>query len=92
MRRSLMMVGMLILLSGCIDTPIYGTYSNNGSTFVLQEDNTYLYTPAGGMTQKGTFTQNGDEIQISNILGMTTIVKIVKDGLIDDDGILWSRK
>lgn len=51
-----------------------------------------LHSSAGGMTQKGTFTQNGDEIQISNILGMTTIVKIVKDGLIDDDGILWSRK
>lgn len=82
----------LLILAGCVDKSVYGRYTQEGSTLTLQEDGTYLYTPAGSAyTQKGTFTQNGDSIQLTNILGITTTLKITKAGLVDKDNELWIK-
>jgi hypothetical protein len=83
---------IIIFLSGCIDNSIYGTYSYLNSKLVLQEDGTYLYFPEiAGVPQKGSFSQNGNHIQITNVLGMTTILIITEDGLVDDKGKLWRK-
>jgi hypothetical protein len=77
---------LVLLLSGCVDSSIYGTYTFNGAIIRLQEDNTYLYTPANGFMQKGTFTQNGDEIQLTSAFGTAVVMKIVQNGLVVTDG------
>ena len=82
----------LLILAGCVDNSVYGTYTQENSTLTLQEDGTYLYVPTGSAyTQKGTFTQNKDSIQLTNILGITTMLKITKAGLVDKDNELWIK-
>lgn len=81
-----------ISLSGCVDNSIYGAYTYSTSKLVLQEDSTYLYYPdVAGTAQKGAYSQNHNEIQLTNILGMTTILKTVNGGLIDDEGNIWRK-
>ncbi len=80
----------VLLMSGCVDSSLCGTYTLEGSTLILQEDNTYLYTPSDfGLTQKGTFSRNGNEIQLTSAFGTSTILKITAGGLIDDENGLW---
>ena len=83
-----------LVISGCLspDASVCGTYSYKGSTLTLQEDSTYLYTSAKyGITEKGMYKQYGSDIQATNILGITIIMRIDDRGLIDKDGDLWSR-
>jgi hypothetical protein len=91
----IIMVSALVIssLSGCINNSLIGTYTHNNNSIKFQEDGTYLYTPAGGMAEKGTYTQNGTEIQVTNVLGITTILKKTSEGLLDDDGkTLWRKE
>lgn len=92
MKRVLLILIITLLASGCIDTSICGTYTFEDSKLVLQDDGTYLYYPhINDTAQKGTYTTNGNEIQITNILGMTTILKTTNGGLIDDEGNVWEK-
>ena len=93
MIKKIIIVSVIILLiSGCIDNSVYGTYSYLNSKLILQEDGTYLYFPVfPGVSQKGSFSQNGNDIQITNVLGMTTILTITEYGLVDDHDKLWRK-
>jgi hypothetical protein len=84
---------LALLTSGCVTgNPVFGSYANDGSTLVLQEDYTYIYTPAAShLKQKGVFSQNGDEIQLTSMFGTTTILKYTASGLVDDENKLWRR-
>lgn len=83
---------IVLLLSGCVGSSIYGTYIQAGSVLVLQEDGTYLYTAKDSQfTNKGIYTQNKAEIQLTSILGTTVRLKITSSGLIDEDNELWLR-
>lgn len=94
--KIIMFVALVLLvslsLSGCVDSSICGTYVLDGSILILQEDNTYIYTPSdSGLTQKGTFSQNGNDIQLTSAFGTSTILKITAGGLIDDESGLWRK-
>lgn len=94
--RTKIILGILVVLtlfvSGCVESTVCGTYELDDSVLNLYQDNTYLYIPAGGIAQKGTYAQHGDSIEITNVLGMTTILNITRFGLVDDEGRLWRKK
>jgi hypothetical protein len=92
MKKIIILSVFMLLISSCVNSSICGTYVFNKSTLILQEDNTYLYTPSdSGLTQKGTFSQNGNEIQLTSAFGTSTILKITAGGLIDDENSLWRK-
>ena len=92
MRRIILILAIIVILSGCVDNSICGIYTFKDSKLILQDDGTYLYYPhADSTAQKGTYTTNHNEIQITNVLGMTTILKTTNGGLIDDEGNVWRQ-
>jgi len=97
MLKYIIVVGIL-LLSGCIDESVIGTYTHDGAKLVLQSDGTYLYTPENGIIQKGTYSAaviddlNLTEIQLTSILGTTTVLQTTKTGLIDDENDIWIKQ
>ncbi len=83
---------LLLLISGCIDSSVCGTYTLNGSVLIIQDDNTYIYTPATShLTQKGTFTQRGNDLQLTSAFGTSATLKITAGGLIDGTE-LWKKE
>jgi uncharacterized lipoprotein YehR (DUF1307 family) len=87
-----LIVSVLVFsLSGCIEKSVIGTYTHDNITIRFQDDGTYLYTK-NGVTEKGTYTVNGNEIQTTNVLGMTQVAQITNAGLLDDENILWVKK
>lgn len=93
MKQILLIIGIILIASGCIDNSICGTYTFEDSKLILQDDGTYLYYPhIDDTAQKGKYTTNHNEIQITNILGMTTILKTTNSGLIDDEGNVWRKQ
>jgi hypothetical protein len=83
---------MILILSGCITSSVCGVYRLDGATLALRDDNSYLYTTDSGTSFSGHTEMYKDKIELTNSLGMTTILTITKDGLVDDEGKLWRKK
>lgn len=93
MKRILLILTIVMFVTGCIDSSVCGTYTHSDSKIILQEDGTYLYLPShDGILQKGMYSQNGNDIQLTSAFGTATILKITKDGLIDDEGNIWRKQ
>ncbi len=82
---------LLLLVSGCLNDSILGTYIQNDSTITFQDDGTYLYSPKNSFMQQGTYTHKGNELKLTSAFGTTIIMVITKDGLLDDEGKVWVR-
>ena len=88
-----LLIGLALLLcaSGCTESK-FGTYQSAESTISLRSDGTYLYIPEDSDTaQKGTFSIYDNTVELTNVLGMTTILTITKDGLVDDKDKIWRK-
>ena len=93
MKYIILVIGIVLSLcvSGCINLEVSGVYELDGATMALRDDNTYLYVPDSGISQKGTFEIYDNNLELTNVLGMTTILTITEDGLVDDKGKLWRK-
>lgn len=84
---------LILFVSGCIDGSVCGTYTYSDSKIIVHEDSTYLYLPSSeGIPQKGTFSQNSNDVQLVSAFGTATILTITGDGLIDDEGNIWIKR
>jgi hypothetical protein len=98
MRFELFAVVMLLgsLFSGCVtnDASI-GTYKLDktpSKTLELREDGTYLLVPADPkFTEKGVYVKRGSTIEVTGMLGFTSVMNITDYGLLDNDGDMWIR-
>ncbi|PWB49326.1 MAG: hypothetical protein C3F06_14340 [Candidatus Methanoperedenaceae archaeon] len=98
MRFELFAVVMLLtsLSSGCLSQDDYiGTYrldKTPSKTLEIREDGTYLLVPeASGHTQKGVYIKRGTTLEVTNVLGFTSVMNITDKGLVEDNGDRWVR-
>ncbi len=98
MRFGLFAAMMLLasLFSGCLSQDVYiGTYKLDktpSKTLEIREDGTYLLVPEGSKyTQKGVYVKRGTTLEVTNVLGFTSVMNITDDGLIEDNGDRWVR-
>ena len=70
-----------------------GTYKLDKTptkTLEIREDGTYLLVPEDSKyTQKGVYVKRGTTIEVTNVLGFTSVMNITDDGLIEDNGDRW---
>ena len=95
MKYIIFFIGIVLLFCavGCIHLECTGTYELDKTTLVLRDDYTYLYVSKDSDTaQRGTFGIYNNKIELTNILGMTTILTITEDGLMDDEGKVWRKQ
>ncbi|HYN44526.1 MAG TPA: hypothetical protein VER35_00865 [Candidatus Limnocylindrales bacterium] len=84
------------LFSGCVSQDAYiGTYKLDKTptdTLELREDGTYLLVPADPkFTEKGVYVKRSSTIEITGMLGSTSVMNITDEGLIEDNGDRWIR-
>ncbi len=98
MRFKLFAVVMLLasLFSGCVTNDAYiGTYKLDKTptkTLELREDGTYLLVPDDPkFTEKGVYVKRGSTIEVTGMLGFTSVMNITDYGLLDNDGDRWLR-
>ena len=98
MRFELFAALMLLvsLLSGCVSEDKYtGTFKLDktpSDTLELREDGTYLLVPADPkFTEKGVYVKRGSTIEVTGMLGFTSVMNITDYGLIEDNGDRWVR-
>jgi hypothetical protein len=84
------------LFSGCVNNDSYiGTYKLDktpSKTLELREDGTYLLVPDDPkFTEKGVYVKRGSTIEVTGMLGFTSVMNITDYGLLDNDGDRWLR-
>jgi hypothetical protein len=58
----------------------------------LTEDGTYLLVPADPkFTEKGVYVRRGSDIEVTGMLGFTSVMNITDYGLLEDNGDRWIR-
>jgi hypothetical protein len=98
MRFKLFTVMMILvsLFSGCVSQNAYtGTFKLDKTptdTLELREDGTYLLVPADPkFTEKGVYVRRGSAIEVTGMLGFTSVMNITDYGLLEDNGDRWIR-
>ncbi len=98
MRLKLFVVAILLasLLSGCVSPDKYtGTFKLDktpSKTLELREDGTYLLVPDDPkFTSKGVYVKRGSTIEVTGMLGFTSVMNITDYGLLEDNGNRWMR-
>ncbi len=84
------------LFSGCVSQGAYiGTYKLDktpSKTLEIREDGTYLLVPDDPkFTEKGVYVKRGSTIEVTGMLGYTSIMNITDYGLLEDNGDRWIR-
>lgn len=84
------------LFSGCVSNNAYiGTYKLDktpSKTLELREDGTYLLVPDDPeFTSKGVYVKRGSTIEVTGMLGFTSLMNITDYGLLEDNGDRWIR-
>lgn len=84
------------LSSGCLNQEVYiGTFKLDKAptdTLELREDGTYLLVPADHkFTEKGVYVKRGSTIEVTGMLGFTSMMNITDYGLLEDNGDMWIR-
>ncbi len=98
MRFKLIAAAMLLasLFSGCVAQDTYiGTYrldKTPSKTLELREDGTYLLIPSDPkFTSKGVYVKRGSTIEVTGMLGFTSVMNITDYGLLEDNGDRWIK-
>ncbi len=84
------------LFSGCVSQEVYiGSYKLDktpSKTLELREDGTYLLVPDDpNFTSKGVYVKRGSTIEVTGMLGFTSVMNITNYGLLEDNGDRWIR-
>jgi len=87
---------LAFLFSGCVSNNAYiGTYKLDktpSKTLELREDRTYLLVPDDPkFTEKGVIVKRGSTIEVTDALGLTSVMHITDYGLLEDNGDRWIR-
>ncbi len=84
------------LFSGCVSqdkyTSTFKLDKTPSKTLELREDGTYLLVPDDPkFTSKGVYVKRGSTIEITGMLGFTSVMNITDYGLLEDNGDRWIR-
>ena len=84
------------LFSGCLSQDVYiGTFKLDktpSKTLEIREDGTYLLVPDDPkFTEKGVYVKRGYNLEVTDALGFTSVMKITDEGLVEDNGDRWIR-
>lgn len=87
---------LVSLLSGCVTNDAYiGTYKLDktpSKILELRDDGTYLLTPDDPkFTSKGVYVKRGSTLEVTGMLGFTSMMNITDYGLLEDNGDRWLR-
>lgn len=89
-----MMLIMSMLISGCTDTNIHGTYisENDSDSFLrLNENGVYLLKESGA-AYIDHFEYDDDSVYLAAMLGAVELERNSSKILIDTDGERWVKK
>ncbi len=84
------------LFSGCVTNDAYiGTYKLDktpSKILELRDDGTYLLIPDDSkFTSKGVYVKRGSILEVTGMLGFTSVMNITDYGLLEDNGDRWIR-
>lgn len=87
---------LAFLFFGCVGNDAYiGTFKLDKTptdTLELREDGTYLLVPAEPkFTEKGVYVKRSSTIEVTGMLGSTSVMNITDYGLLEDNGDRWIR-
>lgn len=99
MNRKILIAAMLIavmsmIMSGCTDTELYGTYisENDSDSFLkLNENGVYLLKESGA-AYIDHFEYDDDSVYLAAMLGAVELERNSSKVLVDTDGERWVRK
>ncbi|SNQ59678.1 hypothetical protein [Candidatus Methanoperedens nitratireducens] len=84
------------LFSGCVTNDAnIGTYKLDktpSKILELRDDGTYLIIPDDPkFTSKGVYVKRGSTLEVTGMLGFTSVMNITDYGLLEDNGDRWIR-